>query len=57
MSAFPKEELNANELEVLGILWAEAPLKPQQIEEAFSWPIENATLRSVLRDPSMDLFR
>lgn len=43
------EHLNPAELEVLGILWNEAPLKPAQIQEAFSRPIENATLRSVLR--------
>ena len=42
-------DLNPAELEALGILWAEAPLKPSEIEEAFSYEIENATLRSVLR--------
>ena len=42
-------DLNPAELEVLGILWSENPLKPSQIEEAFSRPIENATLRSILR--------
>jgi len=36
------------ELEILGILWQESPLKPAEIESAFSWPIENATLRSTL---------
>ena len=43
-------ELNPNELEVLGILWADNPRKPVEIQEAFSHPIENATLRSVLRN-------
>ena len=42
-------DLNPAELEVLGILWGDSPLKPAQIEEAFSRPIENATLRSILR--------
>ena len=42
-------DLNPNELEAMGILWADSPLKPADIEEAFSRPIENATLRSVLR--------
>ncbi len=41
-------ELNQNELEVLGILWAEGALKPAEIQAKFSRPIENATLRSVL---------
>lgn len=41
--------LNRNEMEVMRILWEEGPLKPAQIEERFGWPIENATLRSVLR--------
>jgi BlaI family penicillinase repressor len=40
--------LNENELEVLRILWEQGELKPAEIEEKFSWPIENATLRSVL---------
>jgi BlaI family transcriptional regulator, penicillinase repressor len=40
--------LNQNELEVLRILWQGGELKPAQIQEQFSWPIENATLRSVL---------
>ena len=32
------------------ILWdSTEPLKPAQIEERFRWPIENATLRSVLK--------
>ena len=41
-------ELNRNELEALRVLWAGKELKPAEIEKAFSWPIENATLRSVL---------
>jgi predicted transcriptional regulator len=40
--------LNENELEVLRILWEKGELKPADIQERFSWPIENATLRSVL---------
>ncbi|MCZ6652583.1 MAG: BlaI/MecI/CopY family transcriptional regulator, partial [Planctomycetota bacterium] len=41
--------LNQNELEVMRILWQDGPLKPAEIQERFSWEIENATLRSVLR--------
>ena len=44
------EDLNQNELEALRILWEHGPLKPAEIEAAFAWPIENATLRSVLRN-------
>jgi BlaI family transcriptional regulator, penicillinase repressor len=40
--------LNQNELEALRILWEEGELKPASIQNRFSWPIENATLRSVL---------
>ena len=40
--------LNQNELEALRILWEKGELKPAEIQAAFSWPIENATLRSVL---------
>jgi len=40
--------LNQNELEALGILWKHGELKPAEIQARFSWPIENATLRSVL---------
>ena len=40
--------LNPNELEALRILWEHGELKPAQIQSHFSWPIENATLRSVL---------
>jgi BlaI family penicillinase repressor len=42
------EALNHNELEVLRILWEEGESKPAEIQSHFSWPIENATLRSVL---------
>jgi BlaI family penicillinase repressor len=42
------ESLNQNELETLRILWERGELKPAEIQELFSWPIENATLRSVL---------
>ena len=41
-------DFNPTELEILGILWQDAPLKPAEIEAAFSRPIENATLRSTL---------
>jgi predicted transcriptional regulator len=41
-------ELSPAELEILSILWQKSPLKPAQIEAAFSRPIENATLRSTL---------
>ncbi|MBL9138103.1 MAG: BlaI/MecI/CopY family transcriptional regulator [Verrucomicrobiales bacterium] len=44
----PGDDLNPNELEALRILWEEGPLKPAEIEARFGWPIENATLRSVL---------
>jgi BlaI family transcriptional regulator, penicillinase repressor len=40
--------LNQNELETLRILWERGELKPAEIQSQFSWPIENATLRSVL---------
>jgi predicted transcriptional regulator len=40
--------LNQNELEALRILWERGELKPAEIQSAFSWPIENPTLRSVL---------
>jgi predicted transcriptional regulator len=40
--------LNPNELEALRILWENGGLKPAEIQAHFSWPIENATLRSVL---------
>lgn len=40
--------LNQNELEALRILWEQGELKPTGIQTHFSWPIENATLRSVL---------
>lgn len=40
--------LNQNELEVLRILWERGESKPADIQAHFAWPIENATLRSVL---------
>ena len=40
--------LNRNEEEALRILWQKGELKPAEIQADFSWPIENATLRSVL---------
>ena len=42
-------ELNRNELEALHALWEHGRLKPAEIQAHFGWPIENATLRSVLR--------
>ena len=35
-------------MEALRILWERGELKPADIQARFSWPIENATLRSVL---------
>jgi BlaI family penicillinase repressor len=46
VSDFP--DLNPIELEILGVLWKEAPKKPAEIAEALDRPIENATLRSTL---------
>lgn len=43
-----KSALSETELEVLRILWQEAPLKPAEIQERFSSEIDNGTLRSVL---------
>lgn len=43
------QDLNRNELEALRILWERGPLKPGEIQKGFDWPIENATLRSILR--------
>jgi predicted transcriptional regulator len=40
--------LNQNELEALRILWENGLAKPAEIQSRFSWPVENATLRSVL---------
>ena len=40
--------LNQNELETLRILWERGESKPAEIQARFAWPIENATLRSVL---------
>ena len=40
--------LNKNELEALRILWNCGESKPGEIQAHFSWPIENATLRSAL---------
>ncbi|MCC6487431.1 MAG: BlaI/MecI/CopY family transcriptional regulator [Candidatus Hydrogenedentes bacterium] len=43
------DALNPNELETLRILWEGGEQKPPEIEGAFSWAIDNGTLRSVLR--------
>jgi predicted transcriptional regulator len=40
--------LNQSELEALRILWEQGESKPAEIRARFAWPIENATLRSVL---------
>jgi BlaI family transcriptional regulator, penicillinase repressor len=40
--------LNNNEIEALRILWEKGACKPADIQAGFSWPIENATLRSAL---------
>ena len=40
--------MNQNELEAIRILWERGESKPAEIQTHFSWPIENATLRSVL---------
>jgi BlaI family transcriptional regulator, penicillinase repressor len=40
--------LNETELEAMRILWERGGLKPAEIQEAFSWPIDNGTLRSTL---------
>lgn len=40
--------LNENELEVLRLLWLDAPRKPAEIQSDFGWEIDNGTLRSVL---------
>lgn len=42
-------DLNRNELEALRVLWEHGKCKPADIQKHFGWPIENATLRSVLR--------
>lgn len=42
-------ELNRNELEAMRVLWGGGARKPAEIQEQFGWPIDNGTLRSVLR--------
>lgn len=42
------DQPNQNELEVLRLLWENAPQKPAEIQAAFGWDIDNGTLRSVL---------
>ena len=42
-------DLNKSELEVMRVLWEQGPCKPAEIQAAFGWEIENATLRSTLR--------
>ena len=48
LSHISMNSLNHNELEALRILWEQGELKPAEIQSRFGWPIENATLRSVL---------
>ena len=40
--------LSENEMEALRILWERGEAKPAEIQEHFSWPIDNGTLRSTL---------
>jgi BlaI family penicillinase repressor len=40
--------LSQNEMEALRILWERGEAKPAEIQERFSWPIDNGTLRSTL---------
>ena len=40
--------LNENEMEALRILWEKGEAKPAEIQEQFSWTIDNGTLRSTL---------
>lgn len=42
------DRINDNELEVMRLLWDDAPRKPGEIQEEFGWAIDNGTLRSVL---------
>jgi len=42
-------DLGRNQREVLRVLWDEPGLKPAEIQARFAWPLNNATLRSVLR--------
>lgn len=45
----PIPDFNKTQLHIMQILWdADDALKPSEIGERFEWPIENATLRSVL---------
>jgi predicted transcriptional regulator len=40
--------LNENELEAMRILWEHGESKPGEIQEQFTWKIDNGTLRSTL---------
>lgn len=45
----PLPDFNKTQLHIMQILWnADDALKPSELEARFEWPIENATLRSVL---------
>lgn len=44
------DELNENEKEAMRVLWKCGDVKPADIQAVFGWSIENATLRSVLRN-------
>lgn len=43
------DSLNRNELEAMRVLWEHGEAKASEIEAEFDWPIDNGTLRSVLR--------
>jgi predicted transcriptional regulator len=40
--------LSENEMEAMRILWERGKAKPAEIQEQFSWAIDNGTLRSTL---------
>ena len=44
----PMITLNQNEMEAMRILWERGESKPAEIQEQFSWAIDNGTLRSTL---------
>ncbi len=44
-----KPSFTSGELEVMQVLWAHEPLKPEEIQELFSRPIKNAALRFQLK--------
>src|SRR5690349_18399558 len=48
LTCSPMIPLSKNEMEALRILWERGEAKPADIQEQFSWPIDNGTLRSTL---------